>query len=122
MSKFVYYNVNPYGDKEEDCVCRAITFCTGLDYHDVEDKLRLIGRLMNCEKLCVCCYRHLLDDIFKFKRVDCDYMSVGEFADNYPYGTYIVRMNGHLSSVKDNTVYDIFDCRKLICTDAWKVD
>jgi hypothetical protein len=48
-------------------------------------------------------------------------MTVEEFADNNPYGTYLVRMNGHISTVIDNCIYDIFDCRKAILTNAWKI-
>ena len=45
MSKFVYYNNNPYGLKEEDCVTRAITLASGLPYFEVQKKLKLIANL-----------------------------------------------------------------------------
>lgn len=121
MAKYVYYNINPKGIKEEDCVTRAISFATGLDYSIVAEKLTLIARLMNCDRLCVCCYRHLLDDIFKFKRVNCDSMTVNSFANRHPYGIFLVRMNGHISCIKNGKVYDIFDCRDIELTDAWQV-
>ena len=122
MANFCYYNVNPYGYEEEDCVTRAITLATGISYEEVQEKLWLISKLLNCCKLCVSCYRHLLDDIFKLQRVECDGLTVGEFADTYPIGTYLVRMNGHLSCIIDNTIYDIWDCRDEWLTDAWRVD
>lgn len=122
MAKYVYYNINPRGIKEEDCVTRAISFATGLDYNVVAEKLTLIAKLMNCDRLCVCCYRHLLDDIFKFRRVNCDSMTVNCFANKHPYGTYLVRMNGHISCIKNGKVYDIFDCRDIELTDAWQVN
>ena len=122
MSQFIYFNVNPEGYEEEDCVIRAIKLATGLEYEEVEEKLWLTAELLNCCELCVSCYRHLLDDVFKFQRVECDGLTVGEFADLYPYGTYLVRMNGHLSCIINNSIYDIWDCRNEWLTDAWRVD
>lgn len=121
MSRFVYYNRNPDGSKENDCVTRAISLATGLDYPSVRKKLYHTAELLDCEKLCVCCYKHLIEDVFKCMRVSCDNLSVGEFADIYPYGTYLVRVDGHISTIINNSIYDIFDCRDMIVTDAWKV-
>ena len=122
MARFSYYNINPDGVRKNDCVTRAISLASGLDYKEVQEKLFYTAKLLNCEKLCVCCYRHLLDDVLKYRRVDCDGLMVGEFADTYPNGTYLVRMNGHISCIIDGTIYDIWDCRGEWLTDAWKVD
>lgn len=121
MSDFVYYNLNPYGVEEEDCVCRAISLATNLDYEIIAEKLALTGELLDCDKLCVCCYKFLLEDVFKAKRVSCDNMSVGEFANFYHCGTFLVRINGHLTCVIDSCIYDIWDCRSEFVTDAWEV-
>lgn len=95
---------------------------SGLPYEEVAKKLWLIAELLNCEKLCVCCYRHLLDDIFKYKRVNCDGFLVGEFADRNPVGVYLLRINGHITCLVDGTIYDLWDCRNEFVTDAWKVE
>lgn len=123
MARFEYFNINPLGYTEPDCVIRAITLASGLPYEDIEEKLNLVGELYNCEKLCVACYRFLLDKYFQYERVSGEGMLVDEFADTYPVGTYILRMNGHLTCCIDNTIYDIWDCRfDGIVTDAWRVD
>lgn len=101
---------------------RSISLASGLPYNIIRKKLFHTAKLLDCEKLCVCCYKHLLDDVFKYKRVNSDNMRVGEFADVYPYGTYIVRMNGHISCIIDNKIYDIWDCRNQVLTDAWQVN
>lgn len=93
---------------------------SGLPYVEVQKKLHLIAELLNCEKLCVCCYRHLLDDIFKYQRVNCDGLLVGEFADIHPIGIYLLRVNGHITCIIDSVVYDLWDCRNELITDAWK--
>ena len=122
MAKFKFHNVNPYGNRTEDCVTRAICLASGRDYFDISEKLFHTAKLLDCERLCVCCYRHLLDHVFKYKYINCDNMTVEEFADEHPYGVYLVRMNGHISCVIDNCIFDTWDCRDLIVTDAWKVE
>lgn len=36
-------------------------------------------------------------------------------------GVYLVRMDGHISTVIDGVSVDIFDCTKEIVTNAWRV-
>lgn len=122
MAKFVYYNQNPDGNKENDCVTRAISFACDIPYSKVRKMLYHTAKLQNCSKLCVMCYKFLIEDVLKCKRVNCDGMYPGEFADINPKGTYLLRVNGHILCAKDNCIYDIFDSRYMdFVTDAWKV-
>lgn len=120
--EYKYLNLNILGKEEEDCVTRAISLATGLSYAEVQDKLYYIAQLFDCEQLCVCCYQHLLDNVFKFDKIYCKGMTVEEFANQHRDGTYILRMNGHLSCLIDNVLYDIWDCRYKELTDVWKVE
>ena len=122
MANYVYYNRNPDGKRQNDCVTRAISLATGLTYPQVRRKLYHTARLLNCEKLCVCCYRHLLDDVFKYKRIICDGLMVGEFADLHSKGVYLLRIDGHITCCINNNIYDIWDCRDEFVTDAWRVE
>ncbi|MBQ7798053.1 MAG: hypothetical protein IJ371_02915 [Clostridia bacterium] len=54
-------------------------------------------------------------------RVYCDGLTVSDFADLHPNGVYLVRMNGHISTISNGICYDIFDCRDMWLTDAWLV-
>lgn len=119
MARFVYYNINPDGEKASDCVTRAIALGTGLDYPIVRRKLYHSAKLFDCDKLNVDCYCHLLEDVFKFPQVETYGMTVGEFADTHPYGIYLVRMNGHISTIWSGDVIDIWDCRKSHITNVW---
>jgi len=118
---FKYLNVNPLSITEEDCVTRAISLASGYSYAEIQDKLYYMSKLLECEKLCVCCYKFLLSDIFKYPKVDCDNLTVREFANLYPKGIYLIRMNGHLSVLSDGIVYDIWDCSNEVLTDVWYV-
>lgn len=122
MAKWIYHNANIDGNRISDCVTRSIKLATGLEYSEVRQKLYHISKLFNCTKLCPCCYRHLLEDVFKFKQVNCDGYTVGEFADKHSYGTYILRVPSHLTTIIDGILYDTFDCLDDFCDIAWKVE
>lgn len=121
MARFIYYNINPDGNRASDCVTRAISLGSGLDYPVVRRKLYHSSKLFNCERLNVDCYAHLLEDVLKFPKVETYGMTVEEFADTHPYGIYLVRMNGHISTIWQGDVVDIWDCRDSCITNAWKV-
>ena len=122
MSRFAYVNVNPDKQKSSDCVTRAITLVTGLDYPEIRKKLFHVSRLIECSKLDVCCYKFLLDNVFSFSREECRGLTVGEFADLHPVGTYLIRVPSHLTAVIDGCVKDIWDCRSQPCDIAWRAE
>lgn len=118
---FRYLNINPLGLKEEDCVTRAIALASGYSYAEIQDKLYYISELLECERLCVCCYQHLLTDVFKYDKVYCRGMTVAEFAALHPEGVYLIRMNGHLSVLINGVIRDLWDCSDEYLTDVWAV-
>lgn len=119
---FIFLNVNPLGLKEQDCVIRAISLATGVEYQEVIDLLVKTGYSQSCESLCVCCYSYLLNDYFKFKKIEVKNQTAKDLAKIHPYGIYLIRMDGHLSTLINGKVYDIWDCSNEIITDCWKVD
>lgn len=121
MARFVYLNVNPDGNKESDCVTRAISLSTGVDYADIRKKLYHTAKLLDCEKLCNCCYSFLIERVFNCRPVNCDGMTVNDFANIHPLGVYLVRMQGHISTIWNGDVVDIWDCRDCELTNAWQV-
>lgn len=121
MAKFNYLNVNPDGNKESDCVTRAISLATQTSYSNIRKKLFHTARLLECEKLCNCCYSFLIERVFNCKPINCDGLTVNQFADLHPVGVFLVRMEGHISTIINNCVYDIWDCRDMKLTNAWQV-
>lgn len=124
MAGYRYLNVNPQNLRENDCVIRAITFVSKLPYDDIKEKLWITGKLLNCTDTCVLCYRHLIESVFGFEPMDIEEgLYPAEFAEIYPYGTYLVRMNGHIAAIQDGEIVDSFDSRYYgFITDAWRVD
>lgn len=120
MSRYKFLNLNPQGKREQDCVCRAITFASGLPYEEVCEKLWLTAELYECDRLCKFCYSNFISSVLKYKEVNCDRLTIGEFADKHPYGTYLIRVPNHLTVIQDGVLYDIWDCRSELCDTVWK--
>lgn len=121
MARFVYYNRNDDKVKRNDCVTRAISLASDLPYSTVRRKLRYTGRLLGCERLCVSCYEFLIREVLGGTSVNCEGMTIDDFAELHPQGTYLLRMDGHIATLIDFTLYDIFDCREQKITNAWKM-
>ena len=77
--------------------------------------------MFECTALCVCCYKFLLDNVYGLTRIE-EYkgMTVEEFADKFPKGKYIIRVDQHLTTIQDGTILDIWDCSKEIVDIVWK--
>lgn len=114
-----YYNANSKGNSVDDCVIRAISKAEGKSwdrtYQELSEYARKDGVLFD-------------NVIFVEKYLDkryfrtCHYTkTVGEFANEFNKGTFLVTMKGHITVIIDGTIYDTFDCssRQMWC--AWKV-
>lgn len=123
-NNFHFINLNPLDEIEEDCVCRAITLVTQDDYYEIDKKLYLVSELYDCDKLCVCCYKFLLDNYYGFPRMRIEpfSMTVNEFVDYYNYGTYLLRLDGHLTACIDGKIQDTWDCGDELIEIAWVVE
>ena len=121
MAGFRYWNENPQGERHNDCVTRAITLASGLPYAEVRRKLFHTAKLLGCSKLCWSCYAFLISNVLGGKQVNCDGMSVEEFADEHKQGTYLLRIDMHLTTIIDGVLYDTFDCRERLCHIAWEI-
>lgn len=123
MGKFYkYYNRNPRNDRVGDCVCRAISTATGLNYQAVDNLLQLVADAYGCDKLCICCYHNLLEKILCYERITCNnYETVEYVAKCYPRDTLLVRIDGHLTSIVKGNILDIWDCSKEYVDCYWFV-
>ena len=122
MAKFRYWNENPQFEHHNDCVTRAITLASGMPYGEVRRKLFHTQKLLGFRcKLCETCYSFLIQEVLGGVPKDCHQMTVEEFADLHPNGVYLVRMDGHLSAIIENCVFDTFDCRGHLLTNAWEI-
>lgn len=123
MSDYVYYNHNPDDYRINDCVSRAIGTGTGLSYRAVNRLLSIVAETYECEKLCVCCYKHLLSHYFGYEMVKCKFnKTVKMLIDEYPTETLIIRLEGHLTCAKNGKLLDTWDCSDFDVDCFWIVD
>ena len=121
MINYRYLNINPLGLVEEDCVTRAISLALDEDYYKIKKQLYLVADLFECDALCVCCYEHLLDSVYKCKRIDgVRGMTIGQFMKNYKKGIFIIRVEGHCTCVFDGVLYDSWNCRNEVIDIVWR--
>ena len=122
MAKFRYWNENPLGKEVSDCVTRAIKLASGLPYSTIRKKLFHTKELLDCESpYCSSCYGFLVQEVLGGVPTNCDGMTIGEFADRHPKGTYLIRIEGHLLCISNNIIYDLWDNRHRYCDLAWKM-
>lgn len=118
--RFQFYNLNPLNKLEQDCVCRAITLATNEDYDVILNKLQLVGDLFDCDKLCVDCYKFLLDNVYNFDRIESYHgHTINEFLKHHSRGVYIIRIDRHLTCAIDGKIYDTWDCSDEIIDIIW---
>ena len=114
---YQYCNVHPKGLLVGDCVKRAITKATGMDYHQVSLELnrhkKISGaRKFNYDNNWKSYIEKVLDGVWKpfpAKR-GMPRMNGERFCESFPKGSYILSMAGHLSCCIDGVIYDTWDC------------
>lgn len=118
---FKYYNINPRGETENDCVNRAISLALNCDYAFIYYLLYDNSIEGECDMLVKGCYRHILEDYFYLKPRSARGKTVAEIGRMYPYNNVIVRIDGHLTAVINGVVNDIWDCSNEIADEYWVV-
>lgn len=120
--RFKYYNHNPDNLRIKDCVCRAISTATGLRYEAVNNLLTHTSERYDCDKLCVCCYRRLMEDILCYDRYDCGFAkTVEQIAEEHPRDKVVIRVDAHLTSSIYGNILDIWDCSDELVDCYWIV-
>lgn len=123
MSKdFKYHNENPYRIEESDCVCRAISTALELEYNTVKSLLEMSSKVNNCDTLCVCCYHHLLEDVFHLPVRYCNsWERVKDIARSHQNNKVLIRIEGHLTVSDCGMIRDLWDCTERLVDCYWIV-
>lgn len=104
--KFVTYNPNPAERNVSDCAVRAVAKALDISWEAAYVCLAVQG-LMDSDMPHA---NHVWGDFLKnrgFRRdLVPDGITVHEFADSHPRGTYILALSGHVVCVQDNVLYD----------------
>lgn len=110
---FVYYNPNPFQTHVGDCSVRAISKALGKDWEDSYISLCAEGlyyRDMPSSNYVWGMY--LLRFGFKQRMIDSicpKCISVSEFTEEHPSGTYVLGCEGHVVTAVDGDYFDSWD-------------
>jgi hypothetical protein len=121
----IYKYNNPHPDNKDvgDCVKRAITICSNMDYSTVQIELNRYKKITNTQK-----FSHnknwtpYVEKVLRWEKISGFLnMKVGEFAKQHPEGTYLISVRKHLTAVVDGVVYDTWNCSFKAINRVWKV-
>lgn len=117
---FKFYNANPKGRRVNDCTVRAYSLATNKTWAQAYDELSYFAKQQAIMPDEVKYIDKFLEE--RFNRVcECEGkgISVGDFIRLYPYGVYLITMNGHITCVIDGCIYDTFDPSDRLVWDAY---
>jgi len=121
---YKYFNPNPKGRNVSDCTVRAISKATGKEWGDVYLELCIQGYLdgdLPNANACWGSYLHRLGFRRHILPNECpDCYTVSDFAAEYPVGTYILALSGHVVCVQDSTIFDSWDSSNEIVLYFWE--
>ena len=116
---YKFYNANARGNFVNDCVIRAISVAEGKSWDETYNELSKIAQEEGILLDDVDFVEDYLDD--RYERVPHMAKTVGEVIEEFPVGTYLVTMNGHITVIIDGILYDTFDCRDRTIRCIWYV-
>lgn len=115
------YNANTQNKSVGDCVKRALTLAFALDYDEVGKELNRIKNQYHYSAFNETrTFTKFLEARGKhFEKQDKPYLTVEEFCESHPSGTYLLLTNrndrdgnSHMCVVIDGTLYDSWDSQK----------
>ena len=121
----IYQYSNPHPDLKVvgDCVKRAITLSGNYDYKDVQLELNRYKKITKAKS-----YNErknwvpYIEKVLGWEKLTgYQNIKVGEFAKDNPKGTYIIKVRGHLTTVKDGKVLDTWNCSYKAINRVWEV-
>ena len=125
LTMFKEYNAHPKGIKTTDCVVRAISTATTIDYLEVRRELNKKKKELGYSsyKDTQFLYVYLRDyPRLIFKPVKGEPRIKGtDFTELHPIGTYILKMAGHITACIDGIIYDTWDCSYRSVYTAWEI-
>lgn len=106
---FIFYNPNSCGINTGDCVIRALSIATGLDWHTVYAELCVQGYAMcdfgNSNRVFG---TWLINNGYDMRSMS-KMCSVEQFASDNPHGTFICCTGAHAVAVVDGNWIDSWD-------------
>lgn len=118
--KFKYLNLNPQKREVDDCVVRAIALATQTSWYETYIMLSDLA-MKDCVLLNDSNFvEKFLDDNFTKEQHMCKKCTIDDIS--LPNGVFLITIQGHITCIIDNCVYDTWDCRDEIVWGLWRCE
>lgn len=122
---FQEFNAHPKGIKTTDCVVRAISKATNIEYMECRRKLNQLKRDWGFTSYKDTKFLYKYFDgyprlIFKAVRGE-PRLKGSDFSVLHPIGTFVLKMAGHVTVCVDGVILDIWDCTYRSVYTAWEI-
>lgn len=120
---YSYFNPNPVGKKVGDCAIRAVSKALCVDwqtaYAMVTSNGFIMGDMPSSDAVWGATLRQngFRKAIIPDTCPDC--YTAGDFAEDHPYGVYVLGFGGHVATVVDGQLYDTWDSSNEIPVYFW---
>ena len=120
---YSYFNPNPVGKKVGDCAIRAVSKALCVDWQTAYAMVTSNGFVMGDMPSSDAVWGATLRQSGFRKAVipdtcpDC--YTAGDFANDHPYGVYVLGFGGHVATIVDGQLYDTWDSSNEIPVYFW---
>lgn len=120
---YVYYNPNPTGRRVGDCAVRAVAKALGIDWETAYGLIvtngYAMGDMPSSDSVWGAVLRQhgFYREAVPNKCPDC--YTAEDFCKDNPKGTFVLGFGGHVATVIDGTLYDMWDSSQLSPQFVW---
>lgn len=118
--EYRYYNPSPAGRNVGDCTVRALSKALGQPWAETYIGLTVQGLMMSDMPSSNAVWGEYLRSKGFIRRLAPDNITVREFAEMHPNGTYILALSGHVVCIQNGTLYDSWDSSREIVLYYWQ--
>ena len=118
--RLIRYNPNPLEKNVGDCTVRALSKALGQDWEKTYAGLALEGFLRGDMPSGNAVWGAYLRRHGYRRELAPEDVTVAEFADAHPNGSYILALSGHVVCVQDNTLYDTWPSGNEVVLYYWE--
>lgn len=115
-----HYNPNPLKKNVSDCAVRAVSKAMGFSWNEAYIAIAIQGLIDADMPHANNIWGKYLENHGFVKRIIQSDVSVSEFAEAHPYGTYVLALSGHVVCVKDGSLFDSWDSGNEIILYYWE--
>lgn len=118
---FHYLNANPLHRRVDDCTVRAIAVATNRSWDSVFEELSQYAQMQGIMPNST---SYIDEYLYKnFDKINIpNKITVEQFTYLYPYGTYLLTMNGHITCCVDGCIYDTFYPKDRFIWGAYEIE